>query len=290
MRRIKESATNGYPISYIPECRSLEPTKINREIMIKRETRCFPSELKLREEKGSRTIEGYALVFGEKSVPLWDEGFAREVIAPDAISEDQLHKEDIKMTLFHNRERLIARSNKGRGTLTLGLDSRGLKFSFEAPDTADGNMALELVRRGDLSGCSFTYWSDPKHVTYTREQDEVIRLVNQIDRIFECTIGSDPAYQQTCVSAREVEEYFEQAEREAEAPAEDTDNVVTDDEVEEATGPAIMSENAQDEPSEAQNDPEKAPENQETDEDIEEREELWQEDYKTLTRIINTRY
>lgn len=264
--------------------------KINREIMIKRETRCFPSELKLREEKGSRTIEGYALVFGEKSVPLWDEGFAREVIAPDAISEDQLHKEDIKMTLFHNRERLIARSNKGRGTLTLGLDSRGLKFSFEAPDTADGNMALELVRRGDLSGCSFTYWSDPKHVTYTREQDEVIRLVNQIDRIFECTIGSDPAYQQTSVSAREVEEYFEQAEREAEAPAEATDNVVTDDEVEEATEPAIVPENAQDEPSEAQNEPEKAPENQETDEDIEEREELWQEDYKTLTRIINTRY
>jgi hypothetical protein len=258
--------------------------------MIKRETRCFPSELKLREEKGSRTIEGYALVFGEKSVPLWDEGFAREVIAPDAISEDQLHKEDIKMTLFHNRERLIARSNKGRGTLTLGLDSRGLKFSFEAPDTADGNMALELVRRGDLSGCSFTYWSDPKHVTYTREQDEVIRLVNQIDRIFECTIGSDPAYQQTSVSAREVEEYFEHAEREAEAPAEATDNVVTDDEVEEATEPAIVPENAQDEPSEAQNEPEKAPENQETDEDIEEREEMWQEDYKTLTRIINTRY
>jgi len=65
---------------------------------------------------------------------------------------------------------------------------------------------------------------------------------------------------------------------------------VTDDEVEEATEPAIVPENAQDEPSEAQNEPEKAPENQETDEDIEEREELWQEDYKTLTRIINTRY
>ena len=264
------------------------------EIMIKRETRCFPSELRLREETGSRTIEGYALVFGEKSVPLWDEGFAREVIAPNALSEDQLHKEDIKMTLFHNRERLIARSNKGKGTLTLVLDSRGLKFSFEAPDTADGNMALELVRRGDLSGCSFTYWSDPKHVTYTREQDEVIRLVNQIDRIFECTIGSDPAYQQTSVSAREVEEYLEQAEREAESqaeePAEAADNVVADEVAEEAAEPAIEPENAQDEPEEEQNEPEIAPENQETGEDIEEREELWQEDYKTLTRIINTRY
>lgn len=258
--------------------------------MIKRETRCFPSELRLREETGSRTIEGYALVFGEKSVPLWDEGFAREVIAPNALSEDQLHKEDIKMTLFHNRERLIARSNKGKGTLTLGIDSRGLKFSFEAPDTADGNMALELVRRGDLSGCSFTYWSDPKHVTYTREQDEVIRLVNQIDRIFECTIGSDPAYQQTSVSAREVEEYFEQAEREAEEPAEAADNVDADAEVAESTEPAIEQENATEEPEEEQKEAEIAPDNQESAEDIEEREELWKDDYNTLTRIINTRY
>ena len=262
--------------------------------MIKRETRCFPSELRLREGTGSRTIEGYALVFGEKSVPLWEEGFAREVIAPNAISEDQLHKEDIKMTLFHNRERLIARSNKGKGTLTLGIDRRGLKFSFEAPDTADGNMALELVRRGDLSGCSFTYWSDPKHVTYTREQDEVIRLVNQIDRIFECTIGSDPAYQQTSVSAREVEEYFEQSEREAEAPAEEpaevVDNVEADEVADETTEPSIEPENAQDEPEETQNGGEIAPENQESAEDIEEREELWKDDYKTLTRIINTRY
>ena len=272
----------------------MEPTKKIYEIMIKRETRCFPSELRLREETGSRTIEGYALVFGEKSVPLWDEGFAREVIAPDAISEDQLHKEDIKMTLFHNRERLIARSNKGKGTLTLGIDSRGLKFSFEAPDTADGNMALELVRRGDLSGCSFTYWSDPKHVTYTREQDEVIRLVNQIDRIFECTIGSDPAYQQTSVSAREVEEYFEQAERKTEEPAEEpaeaADNVVADEVAEETTEPANEPENAPDEHEEEKKDAEIAPENQESAEDIEEREELWQEDYNTLTRIINTRY
>ena len=258
--------------------------------MIKRETRCFPSELRLREETGSRTIEGYALVFGEKSVPLWDEGFAREVIAPNALSEDQLHKEDIKMTLFHNRERLIARSNKGKGTLTLGLDSRGLKFSFEAPDTADGNMALELVRRGDLSGCSFTYWSDPKHVTYTREQDEVIRLVNQIDRIFECTIGSDPAYQQTSVSAREVEEYLEQAEREAEEPAEAVDNVEADEVADEPEEPSNEPENAQDEPSGAQNESEIAPENQESGEDIEERDELWKDDYNTLTRIINTRY
>ena len=258
--------------------------------MIKRETRCFPSELKLREGTGSRTIEGYALVFGEKSVPLWDEGFAREVIAHEAITEDQLHKEDIKMTLFHNRERLIARSNKGKGTLTLGIDSRGLKFSFEAPDTADGNMALELVRRGDLSGCSFTYWSDPKHVTYTREQDEVIRLVNQIDRIFECTIGSDPAYQQTSVSAREVDEYFEQAEREAEEPAEAADNVDADAEVAESTEPAIEQENAPEEPEEEQKEAEIAPENQESAEDIEEREELWKDDYNTLTRIINTRY
>lgn len=69
---------------------------------------------------------------------------------------------DIKMTLWHNREKLLARSNRGEGTLALTVDEIGVKYSFEAPNTPDGNTALELVRRGDLSGSSFTYWSDEK--------------------------------------------------------------------------------------------------------------------------------
>lgn len=164
------------------------------------------------EGESGRTIEGYAVVFGVESRLICDywENY-REVIEKGAITEEELAEMDIKMTLWHNRERLLARSNKGVGTLKLSIDDVGVKYTFEAPDTADGNTALELVKRGDLSGSSFTYWTDEAHnVNYTKSKEDdgsevIVRHVNKISMIAEMTIASDPAYTQTSVSAREIE-------------------------------------------------------------------------------------
>jgi HK97 family phage prohead protease len=155
----------------------------------------------------SRTIEGYAIVFGVQSVLLqdWYDTY-REIIEPGAITEAELATMDIKMTMYHNREKLLARSNKGVGSLRLSVDEVGVKYEFEAPNSPDGDTALELVRRGDLAGSSFTFWSDEKSsVRYEMmDDDTLLRHVNHIDRIYEMTIASDPAYQQTSVTAREV--------------------------------------------------------------------------------------
>lgn len=161
------------------------------------------------EEGGSgRTIEGYAIVFGVESrmlVDYWDD--YREIIEPGAITEEELAQMDIKMTMWHNREKLLARSNKGVGTLKLSVDNIGVKYEFEAPNTSDGNNALELVKRGDVGGSSFIYWSDESSsVSYTKDDDDIlIRHVKKINMIYDMTIASDPAYTQTSVTAREIE-------------------------------------------------------------------------------------
>lgn len=156
----------------------------------------------------SRVIEGYAIVFGKRSVLLMD-WYDRyyEVIEPGAIDEARLAEMDIKMTMFHDREMLLARSNKGKGTLKLSVDEVGVKYEFEAPRTADGETALELVRRGDLAGSSFTFWSDEKSsIRYEMLDDDILlRYVDRIDRVYEMTIAADPAYTETTVTAREVE-------------------------------------------------------------------------------------
>lgn len=156
----------------------------------------------------SRTIEGYAIVFGVRSVLLadWYDRYY-EVIEPGAIDEARLREMDIKMTMFHDREILLARSNKGQGTLRLSVDEVGVKYEFEAPRTCDGDNALELVRRGDLTGSSFTFWSDEKSsIRYELLDDDVLlRHVDRIDRVYEMTIAADPAYTETTVTAREVE-------------------------------------------------------------------------------------
>lgn len=166
---------------------------------------------RLREAEGggeSRTIEGYAVVFGVESVILvdWFDAY-REIIEPGAVTEADLAGFDVKMLLWHNREKLLARWNKGEGTLRLSVDETGVRYAFDAPRTPDGDTALELVRRGDLAGSSFAYWADESGcaVRYEKLDDgTLLRHVQRIGEIYDTSIVSDPAYQQTSVTTREI--------------------------------------------------------------------------------------
>lgn len=179
-----------------------------REIRYMQGERFVPKLREAAEGKNNRTIEGYAIVFGVESrmlVDYYDD--YREIIEPGAITNEDIKRMNIRMTLWHNRERLLARSNEGEGTLKISVDDTGVKYEFEAPNTPDGDTALELVRRRDLTGSSFMYWSDESSsIRYTKDKDGVLlRHVNRIDEMFEMTIASDPAYVQTSVTAREIE-------------------------------------------------------------------------------------
>ena len=161
----------------------------------------------------SRTIFGYAIVFNRESELLNDgwEKF-REIIEPAAITQELLDAADIKMTLWHNRERLLARRKEGTGTLEVGIDEIGVWYRFDVPHTPDGDTALELVRRGDLLGSSFMYTADEEAgVRYERTEDDVlVRRVLRITGIYDMTIASDPAYPDTSVSTREAIERIRQ--------------------------------------------------------------------------------
>ncbi len=168
--------------------------------------------------KESRTIEGYAILFNERSEMLcdfWGEDFI-EIMDPGSVTRELLNSCDIKMTMFHNREKILARSKNGKGTLRYKVDSKGVKFWFDAPNTALGDEAIELVKRGDLAGCSFMYTTneDPKSgcVEYRKElnpdgTETLIRTVKKVIRIYDFTLAADPAYQQTSVDLRELEAY-----------------------------------------------------------------------------------
>lgn len=55
--------------------------------------------------------------------------------------------------LNHNEDRgVLARSNKGEGSLTLEIDEIGLKYTFEAPNTALGDELEKTEHAGTASG------------------------------------------------------------------------------------------------------------------------------------------
>lgn len=174
------------------------------------------NELHIREAaegQQSRTITGYAILFNTPSAPIWeyDDEVVREEIAPEAVTPELLAASDIKMTMFHDRQLILARSNKGSGTLSYGIDEQGVYFEFDAPHTADGDKALELVKRGDIAGCSFAFstaYFDEAHVerimSHEGGKTNITNRVKVITGIYDFTLAADPAYPDTSCELREL--------------------------------------------------------------------------------------
>ena len=157
-----------------------------------------------------RIIEGYAIVFNKRSEVMldWSEehGWRKfvEVIDPSSLRTADLLKYDIRALVEHNRERLLARSNKGKGSLELTVDEHGLHYRFEAASTADGDYAVEMVGRGDISGSSFAFRAQDE--AWSKEGKLWVRTVKSFSALRDVTITTDPAYTETEVSVRSLEE------------------------------------------------------------------------------------
>lgn len=158
------------------------------------------------EDGNGRTITGNAIVFGQRSHPLWayEDEIAYEVIDREAVDENTIKNSDILLTMFHDREKLLGRCRNGVGTMQCSVDKNGVSFSCELADTAIGNEALSAVDRGDITGCSFI--GDAAYDDYEKvildDKDEAGRIVTEyhvkkILALKDFTITPSPAYPTT---------------------------------------------------------------------------------------------
>lgn len=154
----------------------------------------------------SRVITGTAIVFNAESEVLDEHGVKfREVIKPEAAQMAFLNTQDIKLNLLHSRNDTIGRSRMGRGNLRYSVDGRGVNFEVEVPRCDLGDRALEMVRSGVYTGCSFEFVPD-KYEVQERADKGVLVTHTRFKRISAFTLGMDPAYQQTTCNAREMYE------------------------------------------------------------------------------------
>ena len=160
----------------------------------------------------SRYVEGYALVFNSESNDL---GGFKEIIDSRAL-EGIVDKSDVLCLLNHNEDKgVLARSNKGNGSLTLEIDTIGLKYSFEAPKTALGDELLEGLRRGDIntSSFAFTVGSDSWE---KREDGTYLRTISNIKQLYDVSPVYHAAYNATSVNVRGLDKLKEQEKKEIE--------------------------------------------------------------------------
>lgn len=151
----------------------------------------------------SRKIVGQAVVFESWSRDLG--GFI-EIIRSSAITQELVDNSDIIMNINHDDNQMVARWNRGQGTLKLDLREDGLWFEFDAPETERGNELLYNVRVGNLYECSFCF-SLPNNDTCQRwfrnEANELCREITEIGGLYDCAIVTVAAYPATSVANRE---------------------------------------------------------------------------------------
>lgn len=184
----------------------------------------------------SRNITGYAVVFESVSEDL---GF-RERIMKGAITDDTIKKSDVFCLLNHDSTKVLARSKYGEGSLKLEIDERGLKYSFTAPQTDLGNEILEHLERGEIDSSSFAFTvslDEGSEKWYTVEGVQY-RDIYVVEALYDVSPVYQPAYQETTVSKRALEELEKhktmQDEKEKEVQeetVEKTDEVQEDKEV-----------------------------------------------------------
>lgn len=176
--------------------------KPNNEI----EIRSFVGDLRVegREEGGAgRTIVSYAAKFESWCDPIM--GWFREKIAWEAF--DGCDLSDVIMCFNHNTDSILARTTSG--TLRLEVDDVGLRFAFEAPNTTSGSDMLELVRRGDVSKCSFRFGVEQDEWQYADEQNGLTmdeRTILRFSRVVDVSLVVFPAYPETEASVWHLEE------------------------------------------------------------------------------------
>lgn len=153
-------------------------------------------EAELRAKSESRTIYGYAAKFETWSEPIW--GVFIESIARGAF--DGADMSDVVCCYNHNQQMMLARTKSG--TLLLKVDDIGLYFEFEAPNTTVGNDCLEMVRRGDISKCSFAFYIKEEAWDYAPDDERANkkydkRTILSIKELVDVSLVVRPAYEDT---------------------------------------------------------------------------------------------
>jgi HK97 family phage prohead protease len=172
-----------------------------------KEIRAFSATLRVSNGAGAPRLSGH---IAKWNVPSEDMGGIREKIAPGAFSES-IGRDDIRCLWNHNHDLVLGRTSAG--TLTLREDAVGLAFENTPPDTTWVRDRLVSIKRGDVTGCSFGFYT---------EQDEWSKAADgtKIRTLKKCTLlevspgVTFPAYPQTDVALASLRAWLGQHGRE----------------------------------------------------------------------------
>jgi HK97 family phage prohead protease len=128
---------------------------------------------------------------------------------------DRALKEDDCRALFnHNVDFILGRASAG--TMKLSVDKVGLRYEVQMPDTQTARDVMESIRRGDVTGSSFSFIPhEQKGMVHFKEGDRYVRELHSV-RLFDVGPVTFPAYSGSTTGVRALDDPAE-ARKELEA-------------------------------------------------------------------------
>jgi HK97 family phage prohead protease len=174
---------------------------------MKRERRIFIVHDLRAAKDGLRTITGHAAVFNKDSEPMW--GFVERVAAG---AFKATIKEDDVRALFNHDPNIVLGRNTAK-TLRLSEDAEGLAVEIDPPDTQAARDLLVSIERGDISQMSFGFITRKESWQYSKDGNGPnIRTLEDV-QLFDVSPVTFPAYPDTDVSVRSLQEIAEAGKR-----------------------------------------------------------------------------
>jgi HK97 family phage prohead protease len=185
--------------------------------MNEKEVRYFKSPVTFREEgdEGGE-IEGVAAIVNKRA----DLGWYDEMIMPGAF--DDVLRDDVRALMNHDSNRILARTSSG--TLTIGLNDNGdLTYRYKTPNRSYAKDLEDAIKTGDVDQSSFAFRVKEEAWEYSEDNSNDLRKIVKVERLYDVSPVTFPAYQDTSVAKRSWEQskpeqvpdhYHEEKERE----------------------------------------------------------------------------
>lgn len=147
-----------------------------------------------RSELRGNKLGGYASVFNQTA----DLGiFGQERMAPGAF-DVALKESDVRALMNHDPNFVLGRQSSG--TLRLSVDSEGLEYEVDLPDTTYARDLRELVERGDIDGASFGFVPGE----HTWDNAHAVRTHLSVAKLVDVSPVTFPAYAGASTEARSI--------------------------------------------------------------------------------------
>ncbi len=151
------------------------------------------------DEKG-HTLEGKPIVYNAAT----DLGWYTEIIDTGALDGTDLR--DVRFLVNHDTRMIpLARSrnNNANSTMQLIPNEEGLdiKVNLDTENNQESKSLYSAAERGDISGMSFMFTVDECRWEGL-DSEKPVRHITKIDKLFEVSAVTWPAYEQTTLEAR----------------------------------------------------------------------------------------